>query len=539
MNDLIIFKILLNFVKKQTARNIYESSNMNHQISIFVFIFTLFLSSIAWSQTEKLIGKNLNDHDLQVFMQILGQRSEMLSSNTQYVYTAKGVKLEFYAGKQLEVAELHNPAKKVNEVYQRYEGVLPFKLIFTMNRKQVIQLLGKPDYFTNDYLQFNKNEVTVMVYVDEKQITKIVLKRRSCISGDCLNGYGVFLSRSGERYEGNWKQGSREGRGICYYANGDKYEGQWSDNHKQGEGKMTYKNGSIKNGIWEKDAFKGEIKNKDALLYSLLGKHKTHSSIQLLTETYGNGYKESTLPQDYSTYVFNNQKLTITFDEYGYVNKVNLKNNATQDFSGSLVSNIPIVSDEKYVKYALGAPREVVKSEQGNIFIYQDGDYWVYIRFSKKAMLSAVDFKLLGNESPLLFQKRQTDCKKGDCENGYGELNHLGNVYKGNFKNGAFEGEGEIHYYSGGSYKGHFHQNKREGKGKYVWSNKSQYEGEWKDNQKSGSGTMTYANGDKYVGHWRNDMKSGEGTLYRADGKKISGLWEFDELKQSFMVKNK
>jgi hypothetical protein len=468
---------------------------------------------------------------------VLGQRSEMLSSTTHYIYNQKGVKLEFYVGKQLEAIEFHNPVKKTNEIYQqRYEGVLPFKLIFTMNRKQVIQLLAKPDFFTNDYVQYNKHEITLTVYADEKQISKIILKRRSCISGDCLNGYGVFISRSGERYEGNWKQGAREGRGICYYANGDKYEGQWTDNQKHGEGKMTYKNSTNKNGIWEKDAFKGEIKSKEALLYSLLGKHKTHSSIQLLTETYGGGYKETLSPKDFSSYTFNNQKLTIVFDEYGYLNKVNLKNNGISDFSGSLVSNIPAISDEKYVKYALGAPREIVKSEQGNIFIYQDGNYWVYIRFNKKAMLSAVDFKLLGDDSPLLFQKKHTDCKKGDCENGYGELNHLGNVYKGYFKDGMFEGEGEIAYYSGGNYKGHFHKNKREGKGKYVWSDKSSYEGEWKSNQRNGAGTMRYTNNDRYTGHWQADMKAGEGTLYKADGKKISGLWEFDELKQSFVL---
>ncbi len=509
-------------------------------MSKLVSIFFFFLPLCAWAQTERFIGKNLQDPDLKVFIQDLGQRSEMLSSTSYYAYPAKGIKLEFYAGKQLEAIELHNTKPKPSEeIYQRYEGDLPFKINFSMNRKQLTALLGKPHFFTNDYFQYNKHEITLLVYIDEKQISKIMLKRRSCVTGDCLNGYGIFISRTGERYEGNWKQGLRAGRGICYYTNGDKYEGQWADNQLNGEGKMTYKNGASKNGLWEKDRFKGEIKTKEALLYSLLGKHKTNSSIQLLTETYGNGFKEMPLPQDYSSYVFNNQKLTLVFDEYGYLHKVSLKNTGIQDFSGSLTSSLPPISDEKYIRYTLGAPRETVKGENGNIYIYQDGDAWVHIRFNKKAMLNTVDFKVLGNTPPFFYQKKPTDCKKGSCENGAGELNQAGNFYKGNFKEGLFDGQGEIEYFSGGFYKGHFHLGKREGKGKYVWKDKSVYEGEWKNNQKNGAGTMTYANGDKFVGHWLGDMRAGEGTLYRADGKKISGTWEFDELKHSFLFGKK
>ncbi|TAH19856.1 MAG: hypothetical protein EAZ08_07265 [Cytophagales bacterium] len=499
----------------------------------FVSILFLFLPICAWGQTEKLIGKNIQDHDLQVFIKNLGQHSALLSSELQYVYPSKGVKLAFYARTQLDAIELYNNKIK-QDIYQRYIGKLPFNLSFEMNRKQVIILLGKADFFTNDYLQYNKQEVTLMIYADEKQISKILLKRRSCIMGDCLDGYGIFLSRTGERYEGNWKQGTKHGRGVCYYTNGDKYEGQWLENQLNGEGKMTAKDGTVKNGLWEKGKFKGEIKNKEALLYSLLGKHKTNSSVQLLTETYGGGFKEIRMNQDYTSYIFDNQKLTLVFDEYGYVNKINLKNSGLHEFSGSITSALPAISDEKYIRYALGEPREIVKGENGNIYVYQDGESWVYIRFDKKSMLNTVDFKVLGNVSPLIFHKKSTDCKKGSCANGYGELNQAGNFYKGYFKDELFDGQGEIQYYSGGVYKGYFSQGKREGKGKYTWSDKSSYNGEWKNNQKNGSGAMNYANGDKFVGHWQNDMRMGEGTLYRADGKKISGTWEFDELKQSF-----
>ena len=33
----------------------------------------------------------------------------------------------------------------------------------------------------------------------------------------------------GDKYEGEWKKGKREGRGIYYYKNGSRYEGIWNN----------------------------------------------------------------------------------------------------------------------------------------------------------------------------------------------------------------------------------------------------------------------------------------------------------------------
>ena len=35
---------------------------------------------------------------------------------------------------------------------------------------------------------------------------------------------------NGDKYEGFWKHGKKEGKGIYYYNNGDKYEGVWKNN---------------------------------------------------------------------------------------------------------------------------------------------------------------------------------------------------------------------------------------------------------------------------------------------------------------------
>ncbi|MBX7242305.1 MAG: MORN repeat-containing protein [Bacteroidia bacterium] len=58
---------------------------------------------------------------------------------------------------------------------------------------------------------------------------------KRCISGNCENGYGVLdYGANTGKYEGEFRNGKREGAGTMYYADGRKWEG-----------------------VWKKDAFKG------------------------------------------------------------------------------------------------------------------------------------------------------------------------------------------------------------------------------------------------------------------------------------------
>ena len=56
---------------------------------------------------------------------------------------------------------------------------------------------------------------------------------------------GTQYYDNGDKYEGEWKDDQRVGRGssssnrlgIMVYANGDRYEGDWKDDLKEGQGK--------------------------------------------------------------------------------------------------------------------------------------------------------------------------------------------------------------------------------------------------------------------------------------------------------------
>ena len=78
-----------------------------------------------------------------------------------------------------------------------------------------------------------------------------------CISGDCSNGYGVYVWSSGEKYDGYWKNNMRNGKGTNIWADGEKFNGNWRNDKRHGYGKQIYLSGKEKTGFWEYGKYKG------------------------------------------------------------------------------------------------------------------------------------------------------------------------------------------------------------------------------------------------------------------------------------------
>ena len=51
-----------------------------------------------------------------------------------------------------------------------------------------------------------------------------------------MHGFGTFLWTSGQRYDGEWKEGRRDGVGVKLYADGSTFDGFWRDGSKNGVG---------------------------------------------------------------------------------------------------------------------------------------------------------------------------------------------------------------------------------------------------------------------------------------------------------------
>ena len=105
--------------------------------------------------------------------------------------------------------------------------------------------------------------------------------------GEIKDGYGICYYENGDKYDGNWKDNKKEGKGsyfynekgevykgnfcndfpngmgIYYFKNGDRYEGMFKDGKKHGEGTIIFSNGGKFKGEFKNDVKhgKGEYKN--------------------------------------------------------------------------------------------------------------------------------------------------------------------------------------------------------------------------------------------------------------------------------------
>jgi len=124
-----------------------------------------------------------------------------------------------------------------------------------------------------------------------------------CTVGDCENGVGTYVWADGDKYVGDWVDGTLHGKGTFFYASGNKYVGdfvdgtgtgegtftvpgvyvytgdhigyyftgkgtmvyadggvyigEWLEDDRHGQGKMTHADGTIEEGPWEEDVFVG------------------------------------------------------------------------------------------------------------------------------------------------------------------------------------------------------------------------------------------------------------------------------------------
>jgi hypothetical protein len=72
-----------------------------------------------------------------------------------------------------------------------------------------------------------------------------------------LHGIGEIIFANGDFFEGEFKDGKKNGHGKWTFATGTVFEGEYKDGKKHGHGKWTFANGDV----FEGDVFEGEFKD--------------------------------------------------------------------------------------------------------------------------------------------------------------------------------------------------------------------------------------------------------------------------------------
>ena len=78
-------------------------------------------------------------------------------------------------------------------------------------------------------------------------------------TGNCKYGEGKKVWPNGDRYEGGWRNGEKDGQGTYTWSGGEmKYQGQYKDDLEDGQGTFTWPNGEQYQGGFKEDEMDGQ-----------------------------------------------------------------------------------------------------------------------------------------------------------------------------------------------------------------------------------------------------------------------------------------
>lgn len=268
-------------------------------------------------------------------------------------------------------------------------------------------------------------------------------KLEGCISGDCQNGRGVYVFRSGAVYTGDFQEGEIHGSGLCHFSDGSEYRGQWRRRQPHGQGTMTYADGSQRTGYWERGqpvdgdgriagAYlarqKAEAVNTDVQAGCIAGDcFGGRGALAYIDGSRYEGHFRNGLPEGRGVFYYPNG----------------------EKYSGEFKNGVP------HGKGAL-----FMLSGQMQEGYWQDGEY-------------------TGSQA-----RAEKGCISGDCREGFGTY-----VFK-----------------EGDKYVGAFHNELPHGRGTVFYTNGERYEGEMAFAKLNGYGTLFLKDGSEVSGYWQDGV---------------------------------
>lgn len=266
-----------------------------------------------------------------------------------------------------------------------------------------------------------------------------------CVSGDCINGEGVYEWPNGDVYKGSFKNKKYDGFGVYTWADGEVYSGMWKDD-KQFKGKCT---GDCENGL-------GVLEYANGEKYAGYFKNGKRDGAGELDDVNGKTIHYGLWKND----EFSNIKTGCVSGDC--VNGFGTYN----DLLGSVY-----VGDFKNSKFE---GKGTYKWQDGSVYI---GDWKNNVRDGLGTYTNSKGEVFAGAMKNNAWFKR--GCLSGDCKDGFGTFVYEGTIYIGQFKNGREDGEGTS-----------------------IETNGTTYKGQWRKGLKKGFGVETDPDGITLAGNW-------------------------------------
>jgi hypothetical protein len=182
------------------------------------------------------------------------------------------------------------------------------------------------------------------------------------------HGYGTFFWKSGQRFEGIFKD-DKMNQGTCFYSNGDRYVGVFNQKEQRhGQGTLYYANGKIDQGIWENDRF---ITSKDIA-----------TSDSKLSISMAQSKNERITSMPHTAQFGNYHALVIGNNNYKYLTKLETAINDAANVADLLrkeynfIVDLIIDASRADILRALNKARRTL-TEKDNLLVYYAGHGWL------------------------------------------------------------------------------------------------------------------------------------------------------------------
>ena len=154
-----------------------------------------------------------------------------------------------------------NNENKINDKLKNTNNIYNKKKL----RINFIKIYENGDIYIDEYKNELKNGKGIIYYNKNEEYERN--RYEGNFKDDKREGKGIYNSNDGERYksdlkdnkierkviyyfnngnihESDLKDDKREGKGIYYFNDGDRYEGDWKDDKKEGKGLYYFNNGN-------------------------------------------------------------------------------------------------------------------------------------------------------------------------------------------------------------------------------------------------------------------------------------------------------